>query len=131
MNITPEQARELLDGATPGPWGRTGMGVLTDTDGKVIVNGPDGNLDDSDANLAAAAALYLALVDRLRVEWAAQVMEGGEWLFVKWGPSDVRSHAEWVTEAEAKNRVTYWRERGDIARLVRRLVSEPVEVVTE
>ena len=109
MTITPEQARELLDVATPGPWGRTGMGALTDTDGKVLVNGPDGNMDDSDADLAAAAPDL------------AQTIAGMRW---EYGVEQAIGTTQWfrslpMAEAHAEVRGAF--------RLVRRLVG-PVDV---
>lgn len=122
MTITPDHARELLDVATPGPWGRTGMGVLTDTDGKVLVNGPDGNLDDSDATLAAAAPDLAETIAEMTYEYAAQIKEGGEWFYLGlYGPDE-----PWGPEEDVRDYHSRLALPG--ARLVRRLVG-PVEVV--
>ena len=126
MTITPDQARELLYGATPGPWGRTGMGALTDTDGKVLVHDPDGNMDDSDANLAAAAPDLAQTIAGMTEEWGVSranalfpVREEEHPMGAHFTPD--RAEAEGVRDRMAKlNPHTHYR-------LVRRLVG-PVEV---
>lgn len=79
MTITPDQASELLDGATPGPWGRTGMGALTDTDGKALVTDPDGNMSSADADLAAAAPDMAETIAGMTEEWGVDA--NGDALF--------------------------------------------------
>lgn len=73
MNITPDQASELIYGATHGPWTRTTMGALMDTDGEYLVRGPDGNMHNADANLAAAAPDLAATIAGLTWQWAVKV----------------------------------------------------------
>ena len=79
MTITPDQARELLDEATPGPW-RALHDQWEDEDGTpcedfYVLGGPDGILYTEDfdpdthnpvANTALAAALLAAAA------WAEQ-----------------------------------------------------------
>lgn len=81
MTITPDQAQALLHGTTPGPWGRTVMGALTDTDGKVLVNGPDWNMDDSDADLASVAPDMAETIAGMQWEYIFQekVPISGQW----------------------------------------------------
>ena len=114
MTITPDQAQTLLDGATPGPWGRTQMGALTDTDGKVLVHGPDGNMDDGDANLAAAAPDLAQTIAGMRWEYALETLwgTGHDWAVTTgWFPTPERAWADLALDTGP-------------TRIVRRLVSE-------
>ena len=91
MTITPDQARELLDGATPGPW-RALHDQWEDEDGTpcedfYVLGGPDGILHTEDfdpdthnpvANtaLAAAAPDLAQTIAGMTVEYAVQSNAG-------------------------------------------------------
>lgn len=136
MSITPEQARELLDGATPGPW-RALHDQWEDEDGTpcedfYVLGGPDGILHTEDfdpdthnpvanTTLAAAAPDLAQTIAALRWEYAVETMVEGEW-------EDIWDL--WAAEKETRKEyadLIHDDEDGDY-RLVRRLVS-PVEVV--
>ena len=111
--MTPEEARELLEAATPGPW-RAFMA----TSGQVIVD--SGEIDNAgDAPLAAAAPALAELVANLHYEYAVQVLDE-QW----------RTLCDaWTSEEAARSRydATPGKHTGRV-RIVRRLVSDP-EVV--
>ena len=109
--MTPEEARGLLEAATPGPW-RAFMA----TSGQVIVD--SGKLDNAgDVPLATAAPALAETVAGLRYEYAVQVERDGVWV--------VSEDSSWGSYSVAV--VRYGRTE-EPARIVRRLVSEP-EVV--
>lgn len=84
--ITPEEARALLEGATPGPWRNYDD---PDTDGQIVYDAEgievSEQLSGYDANLIAAAPDLAAVVAGLRVEYAVQVWrpEKDAWWYVK------------------------------------------------
>lgn len=60
MNITPDQARELLDGATPGPWRSEYDNEIIETDTSTVLYNTDGAVEwghniEHDVPLTAAA----------------------------------------------------------------------------
>ncbi|MGC3905716.1 hypothetical protein ACYB2S_13835 [Corynebacterium variabile] len=130
MNITPAQARELLDGATPGPWVKR-----RDQDGNplpVVVSTSRGDRhhimtadpaaaperQQADTDLIAAATDLAHTIAGMRSEWRAEVREvWGAWLPV----------SNWTTEDDARLRLASNQLKGATTRLVRRLVG-PVEV---
>lgn len=138
--VTPEEARELLDEATPGPWR-----VETDVcECCTYVAAPAAAVctpDAEDAPLVAAAPELAEIVAGLRVEYAAQVeLHGkrhiisdsvdGHWLcgdeykaLQHWHGDhiDAKEHAESWNNHESKR-------YGATARIVARYVSEPWEV---
>lgn len=124
MNITPDQARELLDGATPGPWSshhdewedENGIEcedfyVIGGTDGILSTENFDPDNHDPVANttLAAAAPDLAQTIAGMRTEWGVEQATGTTQWF--------RSRP--MAEAHAEVRGAF--------RLVRRLVG-PVEV---
>lgn len=92
MTITPDQARELLDGATQGPW-RALHDQWEDEDGTpcedfYVLGGPDGILHTEDfdpdthspvanTTLAAAAPDLAQTIAGMKTEYAVQAKEGG------------------------------------------------------
>lgn len=130
MTITPEQARALLDGATPGPW-RALHDQWEDEDGTpcedfYVLGGPDGILHTEDfdpdthnpvANtaLAAAAPDLAQTIAGMRWEYAVEHEHSpGNWHQVtQWGPEENPYQPGYGP--------------GDDERIIRRLVG-PVEV---
>lgn len=121
--IGPERARELREGAQPGPW-------RTETiDGALHVLVPSGNGAPEEADLPLIAAapdlaeivagmeweytVYVYLGDEAIMQWGFEEAEVGSW-------TDELGRAEYVRDALIKE--------GRQARLVRRLVTD-VEVV--
>ena len=86
MTITPDQAQNLLDRATPGLWTRTTMGAIIDSAGKPLVHGPDGNMYDGDATLAAASPDLAQTIAGMTEVWAVeeQADDGGWWRITTW-----------------------------------------------
>ena len=123
MNITPEQARELLDGATPGPWGVLFNNEAIETDTSTVLYNTDGAVEwgrniEHDVPLAAAAPDLAQTIAGMEWQWSVEKHDGHRW----------SRHGGWVgPESIARVRLQKVREDGETARLVRRLVG-PVEV---
>ena len=93
--MTPDEARRLLDGTTPGPWewregkdqngefvalcGPGGSDALRTWDGDLYASGVHGT--DADKALAAAAPTLAAMIAGMREEYAIehQHTPGGQW----------------------------------------------------
>ena len=132
--VTPDKARELLDGTVPGPW-------LYEKDGDeyeyLIGTGDFGIITEagteSDARLIAAAYALAHLVANLHYEYAVQNVETGKWvrecggvLIYTSGPSA----ADWNTDLGETQNFEEWitDETLTAHRVVRRLATAP-EVV--
>lgn len=120
--ITPEEARELLDKATPGPWEHDGNGCVGNysTREVVCVSGPDMKNDRqvvADRNLIIAAPDLAELVAGLHYEYAVELKHGDWWITSR--------HRASTIEAAKEIAARYTRTE---TRIVRRLVSDP-EVV--
>lgn len=93
--MTPDQARRLLEGATPGPWewcegkdqsgefvalcGPDGAPALRTWDGDLYASGVHGT--EADKALAAAAPALAAMAAGMHAEYRAeQQSDGGAWL---------------------------------------------------
>ena len=93
--MTPDEARRLLDGTTPGPWewregkdqngefvalcGPDGADALRTWDGDLYASGVHGT--NADKALVAAAPVLAAMVAGMRTEYAIehQHTPGGQW----------------------------------------------------
>ena len=93
--MTPDEARALLDGTTPGPWewregkdqngefvalrGPDGADALRTWDGDLYASGVHGT--DADKALAAAAPTLAAMRAEMREEWGVEERHEytGEW----------------------------------------------------
>ena len=127
--MTPEEARDLLDGTTPGPWewseGKDQNGEF------VALRGPDGVTDalrtwdgdlyasgvhgtNADKALAAAAPTLAAMIAGMRAEYRAeQQADGGKWLpLCSWYDHDT---AQFFAVPVGDS----------VTRIVRRYVTEP------
>ena len=132
MTTTPDQARQLLDGATPGPW-RALHDQWEDKDGTpcedfYVLGGPDGILHTEDfdpdthnpvanTTLAAAAPDLAQTIAEQTWQWSVERLteDGSRWLIDR----------PWTCDRELAET---WLRKHDDSRLVRRLVG-PVEVV--
>ena len=126
MSITPEQARELLDGATPGPWRSEYDNEIIETNTSIVLYNTDGDVSwghniEHDVPLIAAAPDLAQTIAGMRYEYAVEMMDDGEWKDI-W---DL-----WSTEKEARKEYASLAHADSIGdyRLVRRLVG-PVEAV--
>lgn len=130
MTITPDQARELLDVATPGPWREDGSNIMNH-DGDPLLSdwsfGDPNWYNDRDITLMAAAPELAQTIAGMTEEWGVEADSNA--LFPvneEWHPNgeyftESRADAEAVRDRMAKlNPHTRYR-------LVRRLVG-PVEV---
>jgi len=123
MTISPDQARELLDGATPGPWmlnpygnilqGDSMEGPVTAVIGLMYRNDPD---DTASGELMAAAPELAQTIAGMRWEWRCEADFDGTWA----GLTTWESSPDYA-------RATMQRRHRYPVRLVRRLVG-PVEV---
>ena len=142
--MTPDQARRLLDGTTPGPWewceGKDQNGEF------VALRGPDGVTDalrtwdgdlyasgvhgtNADKALAAAAPTLAAMIAGMREEWGVHVTgyptNIADWAEICDSPAD---SIEWHADEEAAQDFATEREDdGFNTRIVRRYVTEPEE----
>lgn len=114
MTITPDQARALLDGATPGPWDvhtdpddPDGTFIYDDTGNMCIAVEPAGSdYREADLALAAAAPDLAQTIAGMRWEWAVEVQEGSKWFNVySWRESlddaewDLMKHKGWSPDS--------------------------------
>ena len=128
--MTPDKARALLDGTTPGPWewregkdqngefvalcGPDGVDALRTWDGDLYASGVHGT--NADKALAAHAPDMAAMIAGMREEWG-----------VKWD-DDPNGPPDWgfPTRAAAEQWEKKHRHRGPgRGRIVRRYVTEP------
>ena len=108
MTITPDQARELLDGATPGPWDASFDNEADAT--RLYPWGGDEEIEDTDSwELARRAPELAQTIAGMQTEWGVEQATGTTQWF--------RSRP--MAEAHAEVRGAF--------RLVRRLVG-PAEV---
>ena len=111
--MTPDQARRLLDGTTPGPWKwRWDAGLLSifGAEGESVAT----DLDVRDSDLIAAAPVLAAMIAGMREEWRAEFQAVDD---RKWYPL-----TEWA-EGEPDRRP--WNVTP--TRIVRRYVTTPEE----
>ena len=127
--MTPDEARDLLDGTTPGPWewregkdqngefvalcGPDGADALRTWDGDLYASGVHGT--DADKALAVAAPTLASMIAGMREEWGIVAVYLGRHEVEEWG-YDTREHAE--SDARLELNPT---------RIVRRYVTEPEE----
>lgn len=133
--MTPEEARALLDGTTPGPWkwrdgkdqngefvalsGPDGADALRTWDGDLYASGVHGT--NADKALAAAAPTLAALFAGMRTEYRAELqgVEGG------WHVLPDHKGREWGGREWAEAAAENWRNDGFRVRLVPRYIIEP------
>lgn len=126
MTITPDQAKELLAGAMPGPWMLNPQGCILVDDGTDDPPGPYGFIgtmwkswdQDGGGNgrLMAAAPALAETIAGMREEWRCEEQYGSRWYGV----------TEWSSTPDVA--AEYAGMGAFPRRLVRRLVSAP-EVV--
>ena len=133
-NITPEQARELLDGTTPRPWKIVAYGISCP---ELMIETFDGDtlaaeVEPDDAPLIAAAPALAQTVANLHYEYAVQLEDTtGETRFAMSMYNLTRNPEEaWWAPTPNAPLANHWRfsQTGLKVRIVRRLVSDP-EVV--
>lgn len=92
--MTPDEARALLDGTTPGPWEwrwDTGLISLFGAKGESVAT----DLEVQDSDLTAAAPTLAAMVAGMRTEYRAEYRETwGEWIqLTGWTTEESARHA--------------------------------------
>ncbi|MGO1992981.1 MAG: hypothetical protein ACTH2Y_14235 [Corynebacterium sp.] len=119
--MTPEEARALEHGTTPGPWTAsecTGFIAAAEGERPVLTAERGDWWCEEDHRLAAAAPDMRATIAAQTWEYRAQYREvWGAWLDV----------TRWTNEEEARLSLTPYQMKNATTRLVRRLVG-PVEV---
>ena len=129
-----KDAKQLLDGATPGPWNIDGAPHPGPDDELFIHPKDDGGTiarvqpQYADAELIAVAPELAQALAEETYEYSYQELRGDEWETAfndvthleEWWPK--KSDVDWIVEEARKH--------GYVCRLVRRRVS-PVEVVNE
>lgn len=128
--MTPQEARRLLDGTTPGPWFfDDDMAGTVHTIGPIVPCGNELDCSTDDAALAAHAPDMAAMIAGMREEWGVHVTgyptNIADWAEICDGPAD---SIEWFADEEAAEDFATEREDdGYDARLVRRYVTTPEE----
>lgn len=127
MTITPDQARELLDGATPGPWTMhryipEDFIRVTGEDLKDIAD--NGIVEDGDAHLIAAAPDLAQAIAGMTEEWGVERDRPG----TAYIDGTVARLIAWFGDEASARKACAMLPRGGNPRLVSRLVG-PVEVV--
>ena len=112
--MTPEEARRLLDGTTPGKWQWDVTGNVAAVDGDGWEDVAD-YVAESNAPLIVAAPDMAAMIAGMREEWGVAVTYPGLAEVVEWG-FDTRDGAE----AEGSTLAAEYR-------IVRRYVTTPEE----
>lgn len=119
--MTPDEARDLLDGTTPGPWFfDDGMDGSIYTIGPIVPSGTELECTTDDAALAAHAPDMAAMIAGMREEWSRQARITGdpEWHPIRWCRSrDEAERTYWTRSLPTGARVEY--------RLVPRYILEP------
>lgn len=142
--MTPEEARDLLDGTTPGPWewadgkdndveyealrGPGGVNALRTQDAEEYASWIVGT--NANKALAAAAPTLAAMIAGMREEWGVHVTgypkNIADWWEICDGPAD---STEWFADEEAAEAFATEREdEGFNTRIVRRYVTETEEI---
>lgn len=133
--MTPDEARDLLDGTTPGPWtlqpvpGHPGLRHIS-TGAVVGLNGipecipvhMDSKVGAANMTAIATVPAMLATIAGMREEWArkARIMGDTEWHNLGWCRSRAEAElTDWWGSIPRGATVEY--------RLVRRYVTEPEE----
>lgn len=102
--MTPEQARQLLEGTTPGPWEHEGRQPYIDSENFVIrqVGKPGVRIrgaaygDTANIDLIAAAPGMAEMIANMRTEYAVQVRRSDGWQYsrdeddFRWQPLTVQ-----------------------------------------
>ena len=120
-----KDAKQLLDGATPGPWevDIDGLEVYSTVDGDAVAHAQT----PSDADLIAAAPELAQALAEETYEYAVQVKTGSKWEYMQ----DGFFRDAWFSELrKAKAGARELRSIGKETRIVRRRVSPP-EVIDE
>lgn len=127
--MTPDEARALLDGTTPGQWGH------------YLPRGKDGHYDPvfgdvpgdeislvkrpADWHLIAAAPALAAMIAGMREEYQAEYQAAdGRWFPV---PHYCSCGRGWGTKQRAEFGAADWKDDGYATRIVRRYVTTPEE----
>lgn len=133
--MTPDQARALLDGTTPGPWHVDPLHsgeVLSpenhwlagtyETEGQFTAD--ELARAQADTRLIAAAPTLAAMIAGMRPEYRAEYQAaGGRWFPV---PHCCNCGGEeWGTKEQAERNAAAWKADDYAVRVVRRYVTEP------
>lgn len=129
--MTPDEARWLLDGTTPGPWLSDLDRNIDEPSGIYAVVAQDGGFsarlvadeisEEADTALITAAPTLAAMIAGMRPEYAVQVRRSGRWQYS-------RDEDDFRWQDLAVQMVRADRDHpGEETRLVRRYVTEPEE----
>lgn len=117
--MTPEQARQLLEGTTPAPWEHSNPDGITEISASGEAIATDAN--PKDAPLIAAAPDMAKMIAGMRTEYAVQVRRSGGWEYSR-DEGDFR----WQDLSVQMVRADRDHPREE-TRIVRRYVTEPEE----
>ena len=116
-----KDAKQLLEGATPGPWevDVDGLEVYSTVDGDAVAHAQAPN----DAECIAAAPEFAQALAEETWEYSAQAKRGEEWETC----TNSETHIEewWVDKDDAEWAAGRLQEQGRETRIVRRRVSQP------
>ena len=130
--MTPDEARRLLDGTTPGDewYYRVRWGSVQYIEPVTVIPGGEVDVTEEDAALIVAAPDMAAMIAGMRAEYAVQKRVGDKWLYED---ADGRNLAPYDS-----HRISWWpdpipqsdiADRGEgMARVVRRYVTNEEEI---
>ena len=140
-----KDAKQLLDGATPGPWEWIGYDLeqTFEAGGAIVMDATCENphlggvvsveITPEDERLIAAAPELAQALAEETYEYAVQVKIGAKWLFLGRGTGghNFARNAFWFVKKEnAQDYMAIGKDMSAPARIVRRRVS-PVEVISD
>lgn len=123
-----QDAKKLLEGATPGPWVASDSGYIGSTSGVMIHDGQVLGDTTEDTNLIAAAPEFAQALAEEEYQYGVTyigVNHGGH--HIEWVEST--GDAEWDKES-LQLLVKRWKRKGQSPKVIRRRVSPP-EVINE
>lgn len=138
--MTPEQARQLLEGTTPGPWEHEGRQPYIDSENFVIrqVGKPGVRIrgaaygDTANIDLIATAPGMAAMIANMTTEYAVErncsVIEGEpDWEKIGFGMyPGIIANTFWTTEKKLAEKLYKEAKTGHLpVRIVRRYATEP------
>lgn len=124
--MTPDEARALLDGTTPGPWIPSRSGYIGSAAGVMIHDGHVLGDTDADTCLIAAAPTLAALRAGMHTEYRAEYQAAGG----RWFPTPRRCSCAsgWGAKHQAEHSAADWKADGYATRIVRRYVTTEEEI---
>lgn len=126
--MTPDEARDLLDGTTPAEewWHSVKWGRVRHLEPVGIDAAGELDVTEEDAALILAAPTLAAMRAEMRAEYRTEYQaHGGRWFPV---PRYCGCDSGWGTKQRAENDADAWKADGYATRIIRRYVTKPEEI---